>query len=137
MKTNNQRIEEFKEEIGRLDVRPPEDNRERAWLIAGVLLTVAGLVVVLIGYWGASGTSSVAEQIPYLISGGVLGLGLTIVGCALFVRYSLTRYLRFWLLRSIYEDRTQTDRTVEALGRIEEQLRVARRSSTESGAVSS
>jgi branched-chain amino acid transport system ATP-binding protein len=68
-----------------------------------------------------------AEQFPYLISGGLVGLGLIIAGAALFVRYSMTRYLRFWLLRMIYEERMQTDRNVEALERIEALLRTATR----------
>lgn len=129
MDNNHQRVDEFKEEIGKLDLRPPEDSRERLWLIAGLILVVAGIIVVVVGYIGASGTAVTGEQIPYLLSGGFLGLGLTIAGAALFVRYSLTRYLRFWLLRSIYEDRAQTDRTVEALGRVEELLRAANKTS--------
>jgi len=31
------------------------------------------------------------------------GIGLSIAGAALFLRYSLARFLRFWLLRLIYE----------------------------------
>ena len=45
----------------------------------------------------------------------MLGLGLIVAGAALFVRYSMTRYMRFWLLRMVYEERSQTDRTVEAM----------------------
>jgi hypothetical protein len=137
MSNDHERIEEFKQEIDRLHVRPPEDSRERLWLIAGIVLALVGVVVVLVGYWGASGTAVVADQVPYLISGGVLGLALTLIGCALFLRYSLTRYLRFWLLRSLYEERSQTDRTVEALARVEEQLRITNRSTSEQGAVPS
>lgn len=125
MESNRQRIEEFKEELASMDLRPPEDSTERLWLIAGMTLPVLGLVAILIGWWGASGTAYPAEQFPYLISGGVLGLGLIVAGAALFVRYSLTRYLRFWLIRLVYEQRAQTDRTVEALQSIEALLRSA------------
>jgi hypothetical protein len=34
---------------------------------------------------------------------------------ALFVRYSLARYLRFWLIRSSYEERANADRIVAAI----------------------
>jgi hypothetical protein len=119
VETNHQRIEQFKAELSDVNARTPADQGERSYLIAGMVLAVVGLVVILIGWWGASGTAIVAEQIPYLISGGVLGLGLVVIGGALFVRYSLTRYLRFWVIRSVYEQRAQTDREVEALGRIE------------------
>ena len=59
---------------------------------------------------------------PYLLSGGVLGLGLTVVGAALFLRYSLGRYLRFWLLRLIYEEHTTADRQVDAIERLGQQI---------------
>jgi hypothetical protein len=122
METNPQRVDEFRQEIGSLHIANPADDRERIWLIAGVVAVVAGVVLVIVGYVGASGTAIVGNQIPYLISGGVLGLSLVVIGAALFVRYSLSRYLRFWLIRSIYEQRSQTDRTVDALGRIEQLL---------------
>jgi uncharacterized membrane protein len=127
METNHQRIEEFKEEIAGMHLRPPEDSAERSWLIAGLALPVIGLLVILIGWWGASGTEYPAEQLPYLLSGGFFGLGLVIAGGALFVRYSTTRYLRFWYLRMIYEQRAQTDRMTEALDRTESLLRSATR----------
>ena len=38
-----------------------------------------------------------------------------IVGGALFLRYSLAAFLRFWLARFIYEQQAQTDRIVERL----------------------
>ncbi|MEZ5144162.1 MAG: hypothetical protein R2726_16825 [Acidimicrobiales bacterium] len=123
METNHQRIDQFKQELADVNVKTPVDQGERTYLIAGMALAVVGLVVILIGWWGASGTAIVAEQIPYLISGGVLGLGLVVIGGALFVRYSLTRYLRFWVIRSIYEERAQADRQVEALERLEVALR--------------
>lgn len=128
MESNRQRIEEFRDELASMDLRPPEDANERLWLIAGMVLPVLGLIAILIGWWGASGTAYPAEQFPYLISGGVLGLGLIIVGAALFVRYSLTRYVRFWLIRMVYEQRAQADRSVEVLQNIESILRAATRS---------
>ena len=51
------------------------------------------------------------------------GVALVAVGSALFVRYSMSRYMRYWLLRLVYEQRLQTDRTVEVLERIESNLR--------------
>lgn len=122
METNHQRIEQFKTELAEVNVKTPADQGERTYLLVGMGVAVVGLVVILIGWWGASGTAIVAEQIPYLISGGLLGLGLVIIGGALFVRYSLTRYLRFWVIRSVYEQRAQADRQVEVLERIEASL---------------
>ena len=43
-------------------------------------------------------------------------LGLAVVGAAVFLRYSLARFLRFWLLRQLYEGQANIDRLVGALG---------------------
>lgn len=51
------------------------------WLFAaGAALVVAGLLCILVGWVGTSRTVLVAGQIPYLVSGGLLGLGLVFVG---------------------------------------------------------
>lgn len=116
------RLEEFHAELARLRVKGRSHDEEQRLLFAGIVLMPLGLVLVLIGYLGASGTTELSAQIPYLLSGGVLGIGLTIVGAALFLRYSLGRYLRFWLLRLIYEEHTTADRQVDALDRLGQQI---------------
>lgn len=125
MDTNPQRIEQFKQEIQEMRVSAPEDASDRRWLIAGLALPVIGLVVIGIGWWGASGTAYPAEQLPYVVSGGLGGIALVVIGAAVFVRYSLSRYLRFWLIRMVYEERAQVDREVEVLERIEALLLAA------------
>ena len=121
------RIDQFREDVAALELKTPADDKERVYLLASIGCMVAGVVAILGAYWGASGTAIVAQQLPYLISGGGIGLALIIVGAALFVRFSLSRYLRFWLIREIYEQRTQTDRVVESLGNVESLLRAATR----------
>jgi hypothetical protein len=116
------RLEEFQAELARLRVRGGSATTEQRLLLGGIVLMPLGLVLVLIGYLGASGTTQLTSQVPYLISGGLLGLGCTIVGAALFLRYSLGRYLRFWLLRLIFEEHTTADRQVDALERLGEQI---------------
>ena len=122
-KTNNPRIDEFRTEVADLNIKTPADSGERTYLLVGIVLMVIGLVLIFAGYWGASGTVILVEQIPYVLSGGFLGVGVMIVGAAMFLRYSLSRYLRFWLIRSIYEERAQSDKVVESLGNIEALLR--------------
>lgn len=112
------RLDEFQAELARLRVKRGSPSNEQRLLMTGVVLMPVGLGLVLIGYLGASGTTELSSQVPYLISGGLLGLGLTIVGAALFLRYSLGRYLRFWLLRLIYEEHLTADRHVDALERL-------------------
>jgi hypothetical protein len=116
------RVDEFEAELARLRVRSSSPSTEQRLLVAGLVAMPLGLVLILVGYVGASGTTELSSQVPYLISGGVLGLGLIIVGAVLFLRYSLARYLRFWLLRLIHEDRTRSDQQVAALDRLGELL---------------
>ena len=120
MNGNSERVEQFEQEIAGMNIRAPQSDTERWLLIGGVVLMVLGIIFIIGGYWGASGSTSVVDSISFLISGGVLGLGFVVVGAALFLRYSMTRYLRYWLVRMIYEDQANTDRTasaIEGLGR--------------------
>ena len=112
---NNDRIEEFKEEIAGLGLRAPGDATERPWQVGGIACLVAAGVALFLGWWGASGTSKPYEQFPYLISGGAMGVALAVIGAALLVRASMARYLRFWFIRQIYEERIQADRIIEAI----------------------
>ena len=62
------------------------------WLaIAGGVLMPLGVILVLIGWYGASHTTRLFEEIPYLISGGMLGMLLAILGAAFYFGYWLTR----------------------------------------------
>jgi hypothetical protein len=48
--------------------------------VVGWMLTGVGALALLVGYLGISREAIVAKQIPYLISGGIGGLGLLILG---------------------------------------------------------
>jgi hypothetical protein len=114
------RVDEFEAELARLRIRASSPTTEQRLLVAGLAAMPIGVLLIVVGYIGASGTTDFSSQVPYLISGGVLGLGLIIVGAVLFLRYSLARYLRFWLLRLIYEERTRSEQQVAALDRLGE-----------------
>ena len=51
--------------------------------IAGWALVGAGLLALLLGYIGVSGESLVAKQLPYLVSGGLVGIALVFLGAVL------------------------------------------------------
>ena len=53
--------------------------RDNARMLITIALLGAGVVFVILGWYGAAHTNILTEQIPYLISGGLLGLGLIIV----------------------------------------------------------
>ena len=62
------------------------------WLaIAGGVLMPLGVILVIIGWYGAAHTTRLFEEVPYLISGGLLGIVLSTIGAALYFGYWLTR----------------------------------------------
>lgn len=109
----------FAARISQMHVPEPKADREALLLRVGVGLVVVGVLLIAFAWYQVSGTSQVYEQVPYAVSGGLSGLALVIIGSALMIRFSLARLFRFWLARIVYEHQIQTDRTVEALGRIE------------------
>lgn len=106
-----------------LTVPEPLAEAETLLLKSGAVLPVIGLALMIAAWWSASDTPYVADQIPMLISGGLVGLGLLLVGIGLFLRYSLTRLFRFWLARVIVEQQTQNERVLAALDGIETAIR--------------
>lgn len=48
-------------------------------VVGWILLAIAALVILL-GWYGISGESNPAKQLPYLVSAGVLGVVLAVVG---------------------------------------------------------
>lgn len=119
---NDDRIQTFTEEIAAMKLRGARADRER-WLLAlGVVALVAGVGLAVYGGFQASGTAVAADQIAYLATGTLVGLVLVVAGTALFVRYSIARFMRFWLVRLVHENRTETDRVVKALSDIQKTL---------------
>ena len=84
---------------------------ERGLLIAGSVLLPLGVILIVLGWYGASHTPWLFEQIPYALSGGILGLGLIFAGGFL--------YFGYWLTRVVKENRRQTELLVDALSRLE------------------
>ena len=102
-------LERLTEGVRRL--RVGEGSGRRLMVLGGVLVPL-GVLVVLLGWIGASRTSNVYEQIPYLISGGLLGLALVFVGGFL--------YFAHWLTRLVQEQRTRSAAVVDAVNRLVE-----------------
>jgi hypothetical protein len=51
----------------------------------GLGIALAGFVVMFLGWNGAASNFDTRKQFPYLISGGLTGLGLVIIGAALLI----------------------------------------------------
>lgn len=83
------RYETLSAKAGQLRGRSRDPSR--LLLLTGGLALSAGLALVVLGYLGASHTIYVFEQIPYLISGGILGGCLVVAGSFCYFAFWLTR----------------------------------------------
>jgi hypothetical protein len=63
-------------------------------LSVAATLMVFGVTAIVIGWVGAAHSTFVEEQVPYLISGGLLGVALTTVGAFTFFTHWLTVSIR-------------------------------------------
>lgn len=87
---------------------------ERIMAIIGAALVGIGIPLIILGWYGAAHTPYTFEQIPYMISGGLLGLALTVLG-GLF-------YFAYWMTRQVHETRRQSDQTEQVYRRIESMM---------------
>jgi hypothetical protein len=81
------------ERLARLRRRTGFTVTDRTLLVLGSVLLPLGAVFVLLGWYGASHTTRVFEEIPYLISGGLFGIVLSIAGGFCYFGYFLARIL--------------------------------------------
>jgi hypothetical protein len=51
----------------------------------GLLYCLVGFVLIVVGWNGAASYDDVSDQIPYLLSGGLAGLALVVIGSAMLV----------------------------------------------------
>ena len=105
------RLQEFQNEVRELKVSGGRANPERTGKIIGGLLMLGGLILPIIGYFTSHGTTNPLEQSDAQVM-AIIGLTLAVIGTGLYVVFSLTRYLRYWLVRLIYEQRDSTDRII-------------------------
>ena len=107
------RVDQFRTEIADMKLRDPATSRERLWLGLGIALMVIGAVLAGISYPMSHSTSNPLEQTD-AITLALTGIAAVLIGGALFLRYSIASFLRFWLARLIYEQKAQTDRMLGA-----------------------
>lgn len=74
---------------------------------AGAILLPLGLVVIVLGWYGAANTPYQYDQLSYLVSGGLLGLGLTFTGGFL--------YFGAWLARIAADQKEASKRLADTL----------------------
>lgn len=75
----------------------PDRSAIRQWLpeawrpLLGWSLVALAAVSLFLAWWGVSGQSVVAKQLPYLVSGGFTGVALTVMAAALLTGGDLRR----------------------------------------------
>lgn len=126
------RLAEFQEEVAKLGVTGGKANPERKLLRLGVFLMIAGIVLEIVALILSLNTSGVTSEIPdsagqaekieigleQMASGidsardqghalilALSGLGAILAGGIFYIANSLTRFLRYWLVRLVYEIR--------------------------------
>src|SRR5689334_10947996 len=103
------RLAEFRDEVSKLKVTGGMANPERLAGKWGIGLTIFGFVVAIVSWWSAFNSADLGTNIRSQIFAAI-GIGISLIGIVLWIRNSLTRYFRFWLIRLVYEQREQTDR---------------------------
>ena len=90
-------------------------NVRKTMQMAGMAVIVLGFVFILLGWYGAAHSPYLYEEVPYLISGGLLGVAM-VIGGGVLVRSA-------WTLRQIEEDRRNALAIVRSVDRLERILR--------------
>ena len=108
------RLDEFEAEVQKLKVSGGGANPERLGAQWGIGLTIVGFVIAAISWFSAQ--DATRNEVIYrsqIVAG--IGLAIAMVGIVIWLRNSLTRYLRYWIIRLVYEQREQTDALIKAL----------------------
>ena len=78
---------------------------ERLLFALGAVLIPVGLLLIVVAWRGVANTGAVFEQVPFVVSGGLGGLALVVLGGFL--------YFAWWHTRSMREAREQAARSLE------------------------
>lgn len=102
--------------------RTPEDSTPRERLrridqvmeITAIAMFPLGVTALLLGWFGVASNGHVFLQLPYLVSGGLLGVSLLVVGGML--------YLASWVSRTSAVQRRQNEQMLEAMATLQRTL---------------
>lgn len=102
----SERRRQFEEEIAAVRIKTGRAEAEARFTVLGVVGLALGAVICFLAYFQSTGQGNTRDVISSVIL-ALFGLSVTVIGAALFLRYSVARFLRFWLLRLIYEQKDQ------------------------------
>ncbi len=110
--SDSARLTQFQTEVGKLGITGGKANLERRYMRLGIFVAIVGLVLTVAAYFAADSSEDFQDQIDMVIF-AIFGVGLIILGGIFMAVNSITRFLRYWLVRLIYEIREQTDRITD------------------------
>ncbi|MEE3849495.1 hypothetical protein VZC37_04085 [Gordonia sp. LSe1-13] len=100
--TTSDRAQRFTEELEKLKIPDPAAARSQLWVRLGIAAMVLGIALGVVAYLMSHNTSDPLVQRDALII-ALTGISVAVVGSAVFLRYSLTNFLRFWLARQSFD----------------------------------
>ncbi|MEY2430307.1 MAG: hypothetical protein QOC92_32 [Acidimicrobiaceae bacterium] len=105
----------FRQSLHDVASRSTSDDLLRWMLVPASILVILGFNFMLFGWIGASGTFRQIEQIPYLISGGLVGLALVFLGGLLLAS-------TFWVVVTKKMQAESEERTRQLVAALETRL---------------
>ena len=109
--SDSSRLEEFHQEVGKLRASGGRANPDRWVFRIGLIFTLVGLAFTLVSFILTAGAEGNPNHLDLIVS-ALFGLSLTLIGLVMITVSSFRRFMRYWLVRLIYEYREQTDRVV-------------------------
>ena len=100
--TASDRRAEFEAQLAEVRIKGGTAENEQRWTTIGLIVAVFGVILALIAFIVSGGQDDTRDVLSSVIL-ALLGVGLAVLGSALFLRYSFGRFLRFWMLRLLYE----------------------------------
>jgi hypothetical protein len=100
--SHDERLERFRAEVAALRVATPDPAGDHRRLRLGGVLLAAGIAVGIGAVLVSHGTSDPLLQRDAIVA-ALAGVSISIAGAAMYLRYALTGFLRFWLARLVYE----------------------------------
>lgn len=100
--------------VARTRLRDRFSTTDQVMTVGAAVLLPLGIVMVFLGWYGAARTPYLFEQVPYLVSGGLLGLSLVLTGG--FVLFGS------WIARTAREQRTRDAELLQAVRELRAEL---------------
>jgi hypothetical protein len=107
MTTPPTRADQFIQQLHDLKIPNPHTRAATTWLRLGALLMTAALILGAGAYFTSHNTSDPLVQND-AITIGLAAITTAVVGSTLYLRYSITNFLRFWLARQSHDLATLT-----------------------------